>query len=153
MASLATESSVGSVPLNQIDAVKRQLLQTHTRPPVDAQNSANEPLLQQNDDDSSSSKVDDSNAASGNAARPAIENDEHSAVIPESHESAYRTPAHTSPAQRQAPRLSSIKSAPPAEMEAMVHQSPSQQAFRDMTRAESFHGYPGGDTQPMESQV
>lgn len=35
----------------------------------------------------------------------------------------------------------------------MVHQSPSQQAFKDMTRAESFHGYPGGDTQPMESQV
>ncbi|KAI7225609.1 hypothetical protein KC330_g9083 [Hortaea werneckii] len=152
MASLATESSVGSVPLNQIDAVKRQLLQTHTRPSVDAQNSANEPLLQRNDDDSSG-KFDDSNAASGNAARPAIENDEHSAVILESHESAYRTPAHTSPAQRQVPRLSSIKSAPPAEMEAMVHQSPSQQAFRDMTRAESFHGYPGGDTQPMESQV
>ncbi|KAI7162718.1 hypothetical protein KC349_g1853 [Hortaea werneckii] len=152
MASLATESSVGSVPLNQIDAVKRQLLQTHTRPSVDAQNSADEPLLQRNDDDSSG-KFDDSNAASGNAARPAIENDEHSAVIPESHESAYRTPAHTSPAQRQVPRLSSIKSAPPAEMEAMVHQSPSQQAFRDMTRAESFHGYPGGDTQPMESQV
>ncbi|KAI7216595.1 hypothetical protein KC333_g4746 [Hortaea werneckii] len=153
MASLATESSVGSVPLNQIDAVKRQLLQTHTRPSVDAQNSANEPLLQQNDDDNRSGKVDDSNAAIRNAARPAIENDEHSAVIPESHESAYRTPAHTSPAQRQVPRLSSIKSAPPAEMEAMVHQSPSQQAFRDMTRAESFHGYPGGDTQPMESQV
>ncbi|KAI7365967.1 hypothetical protein KC354_g4520, partial [Hortaea werneckii] len=152
MASLATESSVGSVPLNQIDAVKRQLLQTHTRPSVDAQDSANGPLLQQNDDDSSG-KVDDSNAASGNAARPVAENDEHGAVIPESHESAYRTPAHTSPAPRQVPRLSSIKSAPPVEMEAMVHQSPSQQAFRDMTRAESFHGYPGGDTQPMESQV
>ncbi|KAI7404465.1 hypothetical protein KC328_g1958 [Hortaea werneckii] len=153
MASLATESSVGSVPLNQIDAVKRQLLQTHTRPCVDAQNSANEPLLQQNDDDDSSGKVDDSNAASGNAARLVAENDEHGAVIPESHESAYCTPAHTSPAPRQVPRLSSIKSAPPAEMEAMVHQSPSQQAFKDMTRAESFHGYPGGDTQPMESQV
>ena len=108
--------------------------------------------MQQNDDDSSA-KVDDSNAANGDAARPVAENDEHSAVIPESHESAYRTPAHTSPATRQVPRLSSIKSAPPAEMEAMVHQSPSQQAFKDMTRAESFHGYPGGDTQPMESQV
>ncbi|RMY52918.1 hypothetical protein D0863_14111 [Hortaea werneckii] len=152
MASLATESSVGSVPLNQLDAVKRQLLQTHGRPSVDAQYSANETRLQQNADDSSA-KVDDSNAASDDAARPVAENDEHSAVIPESHESAYRTPAHTSPATRQVPRLSSIKSAPPAEMEAMVHQSPSQQAFKDMTRAESFHGYPGGDTQPMESQV
>ncbi|GAB1739569.1 hypothetical protein NU219Hw_g4519t1 [Hortaea werneckii] len=146
MASLATESSVGSVPLNHIDAVKRQLLQTHTRPSIDAQDSANRPLLQQNDDDSS-------NVTSGNASRPVAENDELSAVIPESHESAYVTPAYTSPASRQVPRLSSIKSAPPAEMEAMVHQSPSQQAFKDMTRAESFHGYPGGDTQPMESQV
>ncbi|KAI7259338.1 hypothetical protein KC345_g10327, partial [Hortaea werneckii] len=152
MASLATESSVGSVPLNQLDAVKRQLLQTHGRPSVDAQYSAHRTLVQQNADDSSA-KVDDANAASGDAARPVAENDEHSAVIPESHESAYRTPAYTSPAARQVPRLSSIKSAPPAEMEAMVHQSPSQQAFRDMTRAESFHGYPGGDTQPMESQV
>ncbi|KAI7254368.1 hypothetical protein KC335_g14484, partial [Hortaea werneckii] len=152
MASLATESSVGSVPLNQLDAVKRHLLQTHGRPSVDAQYSANGTVVQQNGDNSSA-KVDDSNAASGDAARPVAENDEHSAVIPESHESAYRTPAHTSPATRQIPRLSSIKSAPPAEMEAMVHQSPSQQAFRDMTRAESFHGYPGGDTQPMESQV
>ncbi|KAI7187019.1 hypothetical protein KC363_g6240 [Hortaea werneckii] len=152
MASLATESSVGSVPLNHLDAVKRQLLQTHGRPSVDAHNGADGPLVQQNDHDSSG-KVDNSNAASGNAARPMTENDEHSAVIPESHESAYRTPAHTSPAPRQVPRLSSIKSAPPAEMEAMVHQSPSQQAFKDMTRAESFHGYPGGDTQPMESQV
>ncbi|KAI6850536.1 hypothetical protein KC332_g2655 [Hortaea werneckii] len=152
MASLATESSVGSVPLNHLDAVKRQLLQTHGRPSVDAHNSADGPLVQQNDNDSSG-RVDNSNAASGDAAGPVVENDEHSAVIPESHESAYRTPAHTSPAPRQVPRLSSTKSAPPAEMEAMVHQSPSQQAFKDMTRAESFHGYPGGDTQPMESQV
>ncbi|KAI7202521.1 hypothetical protein KC365_g18477, partial [Hortaea werneckii] len=141
MASLATESSVGSVPLNHLDAVKRQLLQTHGRPSVDAHNSADGPLVQQNDNDSSG-RVDNSNAASGDAAGPVVENDEHSAVIPESHESAYRTPAHTSPAPRQVPRLSSTKSAPPAEMEAMVHQSPSQQAFKDMTRAESFHGYP-----------
>ncbi|KAK5112281.1 hypothetical protein LTR85_011553 [Meristemomyces frigidus] len=73
-----------------------------------------------------------------------------SAVIPESAD-AYRTP-HSSP-NAHPPRLTSSKSAPAAEMEAMVQPSPSQQAFRDMTRAESFHGYPGGDTQPMESQV
>ena len=36
----------------------------------------------------------------------------------------------------------------------MLHPSPSQEAFTSLTRASSFHGpYPGGDTQPMESQV
>lgn len=76
-----------------------------------------------------------------------------SAVIPESHD-AYNTPRSPPNSNRaRPPPLSSSKSAPPTKMEAMVQQSSSQQAFNAMTRAESFHGYPGGDTQPMESQV
>lgn len=63
---------------------------------------------------------------------------------------AYHTPNSSS---RLPPRLKSSHSAPPAEMEAMVHPSPSQEAFNSLTRANSFHGFPGGDTQPMESQV
>lgn len=35
----------------------------------------------------------------------------------------------------------------------MEAQSPSQEAFSAMTKAESFHGFPGGDTQPMDTQV
>ena len=35
----------------------------------------------------------------------------------------------------------------------MIQPSLSQEAFMTMTRASSFHGCPGGDTQPMESQV
>ena len=35
----------------------------------------------------------------------------------------------------------------------MLHPSPSQEAFTNLTRANSFHGYPEGDTQVMESQV
>jgi hypothetical protein len=50
----------------------------------------------------------------------------------------------------QVPRLIPSKSAP-AEIDAMARQTPSQDAT--MTRAFSFHGYAGGDTQPMESQV
>lgn len=73
-----------------------------------------------------------------------------SAVIPESVD-VDQTPHTSSQARR--PRLSSSKSAPATQMDAMLQPSPSQQAFRDMTRAESFHGYSGGDTQPMESQV
>ena len=38
-------------------------------------------------------------------------------------------------------------------MEAMINASPSQEAFTELTKASSFHGFPGGDTQPMESQV
>lgn len=50
----------------------------------------------------------------------------------------------------QVPRLTPSKSAP-ADIDAMARQTPSQDAT--MTRAFSFHGYAGGDTQPMESQV
>lgn len=76
-------------------------------------------------------------------------------VIAES-ANAYRTPT-SSPkpdALNVPPRLESAQSAPPAEMEALLHPSPSQEAFADMTRANSFHGFGGGgDTQPNESQL
>lgn len=51
---------------------------------------------------------------------------------------------------QQQPRLTPSRSAP-AEIDAMVHQTPSQDAI--MVRAASFHGFVGGDTQPMESQI
>lgn len=51
----------------------------------------------------------------------------------------------------QVPRLTPSKSAP-AEIDAMVRRTPSQDATT-MTRALSFNGYAGGDTQPMESQI
>lgn len=70
------------------------------------------------------------------------------ASIPES-ANVYRTPNSSS----NAPRITISKSATAVEMEAMVNPSPSQEAFRTLTRASSFHGYPDGDTQPMESQV
>ncbi len=77
------------------------------------------------------------------------------ATIPES-ANAYNT---TNSSPKPPPRLSSSKSAPTAEMEAMISQtSPSQHAYHpELTRAQSFHGFvagfEGGDTQPMESQV
>lgn len=70
------------------------------------------------------------------------------ASIPES-ANVYRTP-NSSP---KAPRIATSKSASAMEMEMMVNPSPSQEAFKALTRASSFHGYPCGDTQPMESQV
>jgi hypothetical protein len=75
---------------------------------------------------------------------------ELSAVIPESADS-YRTP-RSSP-RAVIPRLPSSKSAPPTAMAAMLQPSPSQEAFRALTRAESFHGFTGGDTQPMDTQI
>lgn len=74
---------------------------------------------------------------------------EIAASIPES-ANAYHTP-NSSP--KVPPRISTSKSASAVEMEVMVNPSPSQEAFKGLTRASSFHGYPGGDTQPMESQV
>jgi len=38
-------------------------------------------------------------------------------------------------------------------MQAMVHGTPPLDAFHAFTRAGSFHGYPDGDTQPMDTQV
>lgn len=63
---------------------------------------------------------------------------------------AYRTP-HSSPPAK-APRLTTSKSATAADMEATVQPSLSQGAFASTTRASSFHGFPGGDTQEMKSQ-
>lgn len=71
------------------------------------------------------------------------------AVVPES-ANAYNTPKSSPKAP---PRLSASQSAPASRMETMINISPSQELFTAMTRASSFHGYPGGDTQPMESQV
>nr|POE65641.1 hypothetical protein CFP56_58747 [Quercus suber] len=57
-----------------------------------------------------------------------------------------------SPAQGR-PRLRSSKTAPTPIMDVRVSQSPSQGGIRAMTRAESIPGFPGGDTQPMDTQV
>ncbi|KAK5133917.1 hypothetical protein LTR08_007146 [Meristemomyces frigidus] len=131
MASLA-ESSLASVPMANLAALELHLLQfrrAQRQPEAGTDNLKDE---------------------TGNALPTNATTDDASAVIPESVD-AYRTP-HTSPSAPQ-PRLSSSRSAPLAELEAMVQHSPSQQAFMAIARAESFHGYPGGDTQPMESQV
>ncbi|KXL44774.1 MAG: hypothetical protein FE78DRAFT_71476 [Acidomyces sp. 'richmondensis'] len=50
-------------------------------------------------------------------------------------------------------RLSASKPASAAEMPALVHGTPPQNAFHSFTRAEAFHGYADGDTQPMDTQV
>ncbi|KAK5162919.1 radiation sensitive protein rad9 [Saxophila tyrrhenica] len=65
---------------------------------------------------------------------------------------AYNTPHSPSKAP---PRLSSSKSAPAKEMEAMMaaQTSPSQEPFREWMKASSFSEFTGGDTQPMDSQV
>ncbi|KAK3679854.1 radiation sensitive protein rad9 [Recurvomyces mirabilis] len=74
-----------------------------------------------------------------------------SAVIPDSGDLA--TPPAAVAITARPPHLTSARSAPEADMEAMKQQTPSQQAFKDMTRAESFSGFLGGDTQPMDSQI
>nr|POE87327.1 dna repair protein crb2 [Quercus suber] len=51
------------------------------------------------------------------------------------------------------PRLRPARTAPTPIMDVTVSQSPSQGGIRTMTRAESLPGYPGGDTQPMDTQV
>ena len=73
-----------------------------------------------------------------------------SAVIPDS---AGEHQPSRSALTTQPPQLPISRSAPAPEMEALIQASPSQEAFKAMTRADSFHGFSGGDTQPMDSQV
>ncbi|KAK5767833.1 radiation sensitive protein rad9 [Elasticomyces elasticus] len=132
MASLA-ESSLASVPITQLMALHENLL-NHRQP------AANAPLDPKSAND---------NQTQLDALRDASE--DASAVIPYSAD-AYQTPNPSSP-NANPPRLQSAKSAPPAEMQTMVHIEPSQNGLKAAPRAESFHGFPGGDTQPMDSQV
>ncbi|KAK5733727.1 radiation sensitive protein rad9 [Elasticomyces elasticus] len=132
MASLA-ESSLASVPITQLMALHENLL-NHRQP------AANAPL--------------DPKSANDNRTQldaPKDASEDASAVIPDSAD-AYQTPNPSSP-NANPPRLQSAKSAPPAEMQTMVHIEPSQNGLKAAPRAESFHGFPGGDTQPMDSQV
>ncbi|KAK5747193.1 radiation sensitive protein rad9 [Elasticomyces elasticus] len=132
MASLA-ESSLASVPITQLMALHENLL-NHRQP------AANAPL--------------DPKSANDNQTQldaPKDASEDASAVIPDSAD-AYQTPHPSSP-NVNPPRLQSAKSAPPAEMQTMVHIEPSQNGLKAAPRAESFHGFPGGDTQPMDSQV
>lgn len=72
--------------------------------------------------------------------------------VPESGEPSLQTPE--SMKKRRIPRLSPSKSAPTAEMEAMIQSSPSQDAFVQLTKAKSFHGgMAPEDTQPFDSQL
>ncbi|KAK4544212.1 hypothetical protein LTR36_004422 [Oleoguttula mirabilis] len=136
MASLA-EGSVASIPISNLAALREQLL-LHRQPAASAQQVPE--AESDNNDKDETHRASTTNEPSGSA----------SAVTPESAD-AYRTP-HSSPNAHH-PRLTSSKPAPATELEAMMQRSPSQRAFGGMTRAESFNGYPGGDTQPMESQV
>ncbi|KAK4891513.1 radiation sensitive protein rad9 [Elasticomyces elasticus] len=132
MASLA-ESSLASVSITQLMALHENLL-NHRQP---AANAPSDP------------KSVNYNTKSEDAPKDASE--DASAVIPDSAD-AYQTPNPSSP-NANPPRLQSAKSAPPAEMQTMVHIEPSQNGLKAAPRAESFHGFPGGDTQPMDSQV
>ncbi|KAK3645236.1 radiation sensitive protein rad9 [Elasticomyces elasticus] len=132
MASLA-ESSLASVPITQLMALHENLL-NHRQP------AANAPL---------DPKPVNEHQTQLDAPKDASE--DASAVIPDSAD-AYQTPNPSSP-NANPPRLQSAKSAPPAEMQTMVHIEPSQEGSKVAPRAESFHGFPGGDTQPMDSQV
>ncbi|KAH9832136.1 Fungal Rad9-like Rad53-binding [Teratosphaeria destructans] len=125
---MATDS-MASVPHSHLQALREQLL--HSPKLSAAPSSAN-------------------SAPEDHVHTHTSDGDQASAVIAESAD-AHRTPRAST--QHLRPQLSSSRSAPVAEMEAMINPSPSQDAFRALTRAESFHGYPGGDTQPMESQV
>ncbi|KAK0931683.1 radiation sensitive protein rad9 [Friedmanniomyces endolithicus] len=129
MASLA-ESSLASVPINGLAALQSHLLNHREQLEASAPQIVPE------------------------AANDDLDNDAHKdpgAVVSDSAD-AYRTPKPSSP-RAHTPRRLSTKSAPPADTDMNVHLSPSQEAVKAMTRAESFHGFPGGDTQPMDSQV
>ncbi|KAK0806439.1 radiation sensitive protein rad9 [Friedmanniomyces endolithicus] len=129
MASLA-ESSLASVPINGLAALQSHLL--NHRQQLEA--SAPQIVPEAANDDLANNAHRDGGAVSPNSA------------------DACRTPKPSSP-RAHTPRRLSIKSAPPADTEMNVHPSPAQEAFKAMARAESFHGFPGGDTQPMDSQV
>ncbi|KAK0364665.1 radiation sensitive protein rad9 [Friedmanniomyces endolithicus] len=129
MASLA-ESSLASVPINGLAALQSHLL--NHREQLEA--SAPQIVPEAANDDLANNAHRDGGAVSPNSA------------------DAYRTPKPSSP-RAHTPRRLSTKSAPPADTEMNLHPSPAQEAFKAMARAESFHGFPGGDTQPMDSQV
>ncbi|KAK0310093.1 radiation sensitive protein rad9 [Friedmanniomyces endolithicus] len=129
MASL-DESSLASVPINGLAALQSHLL--NHREHLEASAPQFMPEAANDDPD------DDAHKDAG-------------AVVADS-ANAYRTPHPSSP-RAHTPRRLSTKSAPPADTAMNLHPSPSQEVFKAMTRAESFHGFPGGDTQPMDSQV
>ncbi|TKA79288.1 hypothetical protein B0A55_04255, partial [Friedmanniomyces simplex] len=146
MASLA-ESSVASVPVKDLAALQEHLLNVSCHREHHSEASAPRVVPEAAHDDLT------------NAHQDAVEDasEDASAVIADSAD-AYGTPKSSSPHVHPARRLSSTKSAPPAQMETTVQHHPSRLQSQEMaggmmSRAQSFHGFPGGDTQPMDSQV
>ncbi|KAK5116196.1 hypothetical protein LTR62_008522 [Meristemomyces frigidus] len=64
-----------------------------------------------------------------------------------------RSPVAPAARPRAPPQLAVTKSASAAETNAVVQRSPLHEPSRSMARPASFHGFPDGDTQPMDSQV
>ncbi|TKA73236.1 hypothetical protein B0A55_06060 [Friedmanniomyces simplex] len=143
MASLA-EISVASVPVKDLAALQEHLL-NHREHYSEA--GAPQLVPEAGHDDLTNAHQDGSENASEDA----------SAVIADSAD-AYGTPKSSSPHVHPARRFSSTKSAPSVQRETTVQHHPSRLQSQEMartmmSRAESFHGFPGGDTQPMDSQV
>ncbi|KAF2483624.1 hypothetical protein BDY17DRAFT_151281 [Neohortaea acidophila] len=120
------DGSVGSVPLAHLALLRDKLLQAPETNRATAESTA-----------MSISQSPSKNTSVGLAAS-----------VPETVD-ATLTPHAAS--LRPPPRMGVSKSATGPEMKAMMNPAQSQEA--SLTRASSFHGYPGGDTQPMESQV
>ncbi|KAM0723704.1 hypothetical protein Q7P37_000692 [Cladosporium fusiforme] len=130
----AGESSLDSMPMPDIAALHDHLLQNDQSAAV-AQASRPQP-----DGPHTQPQIDESHLAQ---EHPHTADD----IIAESPNVAAPSPSKL---HAQPPRLNPSKSAP-AYIDAMAHQNTSQDAT--MARAASFHGYAGGDTQPMESQI
>lgn len=154
MASLA-ESSIASVPLHDLEVLQQQLLRTQPPKTLPAGWDRDATIPAQH----RGREQPGANAGGDMHANPRVayqdkqqevnsaDNGQLIAVIPDS-VNVYS--AKTSLAANQ-PSLLTTHSVP--EMEAIMQPTPSQEALRATTRAEPFHGYPGGDTQPIESQV
>ncbi|EMC94224.1 hypothetical protein BAUCODRAFT_26399 [Baudoinia panamericana UAMH 10762] len=158
MASLA-ESSIASVPLTHLAALHDHLLRVsagtaNVTDCIDDPSAIAQPTLQQRSQSEPSADAARVPEAYTDHERPVDAgqqvvteeetSDDRGATVPDSAE-AYSQPSP--------PRLPSSRSMPAPEMEVMIQASPSQAVLRTQARPGSFHGYPGGDTQPMESQV
>ncbi|KAF2725159.1 hypothetical protein K431DRAFT_98487 [Polychaeton citri CBS 116435] len=154
MASLA-ESSIASVPHEKLAELKQQLAELPQRSGASAYSetlhhaaskAAKGPLyFDASDDDVAildSISISTGNISHAGKGAAAAVNRKQSRAALQKH------------SNRSPPQLPLSRSAPAGgEMETMIQQSPSEEAFLTLTKGVSFHGYPGGDTQPMESQV
>lgn len=147
------ESSVASVPLQDLSALQTRLL--GARSAGRQADGIDDAQLTQ-----SSLHAGTTAGDAPGRAEAAIAND---IAVPET-ETGTHTTRQDESGDGEAAIAESVDSAephaPPARptsakgrMEAVAAWSPSQEALRAMMRAETFHGFPGGDTQPMDSQV